>query len=218
MKSQSSFMEIRKRGNLNYFFEKYDIVSTHSELFVTNHWHNETEIIYVTGGCINITVNDKKFTGRPGDIFIINSGEMHEIYGDGTPLEYTAFVFDFDILSFRKDDFAQQNFIEPILRREIQFLNSVKKSEKAFAMLQYINEINTQKNDCYMLCTKAVLMQFFAFLIEEKQIVFVQDPSLDGEKKQFLKSIVAYINECRQSQRMKKTLAKNEKHSLFVNV
>lgn len=188
-------MEIRKRGSLNDFFEKYDIVSPHSDLFVTNHWHKETEIIYIISGCINITINEKTFIGNPGDIFIVNSGEMHEIYGNGTPLEYKAFVFDFDILSFRKEDFAQQNFIEPILRKEIQFLNSIKSSEKALAMLQYINEINTQKHDCYMLCTKAMLVQFFAFLIEEKQIVFVQDPSLDGNKKQFLKSIVAYINE-----------------------
>ena len=168
MKSQSSFKEIKKHGNSNYPFKKYDIISNHSKQFATNHWHDETEIVYVTSGCINITVNHQKFIGKPGDIFIVNSGEMHEIYGINTPLEYSALVFDFDMLSFRKDDLAQQNFIEPILRGKMQFLNNVKSSEKAFALLKYINEINTRKTACYVLSTKAVLMQFFALMIRER--------------------------------------------------
>lgn len=195
MKSPLSFMEGKKHGSSNYSFEKYDIVSDYSKQFATNHWHNETEIVYVTSGCINITVNNKKFTGKSGDIFIINSGEMHEIYGSVTPLEYSAFVFDFDMLSFQKDDFSQQNFIEPILKGKIQFFNSVKKSEKAFSILKHINEINEQKNSCYMLCTKALLLQLFGFLIEENQIVLTQEPSSNNEKVQLLKNIVAYIND-----------------------
>lgn len=178
-----------------YSFEKYDIVSDRSKQFATSHWHEETEVVYVTSGCINITINHKTFIGNPGDIFIINSGEIHEIYGSGTPLQYSAFVFDFDMLSFRKDDYAQQSFIEPVLKGRMQFFNGVKKSEKAFAMLQYINEINTQKNGCYMLCTKTALLQFLAFLIEENQMVLTQNPSSNDKNQQLLKSILAYINE-----------------------
>lgn len=195
MKSQASFKERKNHGSSMYSFQKYDIVSDHSKQFATNHWHDETEVIYVTSGCINITINHKTFIGKQGDIFIINSGEIHEIYGSGTPLQYSAFVFDFDMLSSRKDDYAQQSFIEPVLKGRMQFLNGVKKSEKAFAMLQYINEINTHKNGCYMLYTKAVLLQFFALLIEENQMVLTWDPSSNDENKQLLKNIIAYINE-----------------------
>lgn len=101
-------------------------------------------------GCINITVNDQKFIGKPGYIFIVNSSELHEIYGTVTPLEYSAFVFDFDILSFRKDDFAQLNFIEPVLREKMLFFNKVKSPENAYSLLKYINEINTAKPTCYL--------------------------------------------------------------------
>lgn len=195
MKQPSSFMEIRKRGSLNDCFEKYHVVYDRTKLFVANHWHHETEILYVTNGCIQLTINHKSFVGQPGDIFIINSGEMHEIYGDGAPLDYTAFVFDFDILSFSKHDFAEQTFIEPLLRQEIQFVNRVHTSEKMLDILQQLSEIHTQKSECYMLFTKALLVQFVARLIEEKQIVFLQNPTLDTEKKQLLKNIVTYINE-----------------------
>ncbi len=195
MKQPSSFMEIRKRGSLNDCFEKYHVVYDRTKLLVANHWHRETEILYVTNGCIQLTINHKSFVGQPGDIFIINSGEMHEIYGDGAPLDYTAFVFDFDILSFSKHDFAEQTFIEPLLRQEIQFVNRVHTSEKMLDILQQLSEIHTQKSECYMLFTKALLIQFVARLIEEKQLVFVQNPTLDSEKRQLLKNIVVYINE-----------------------
>ncbi len=195
MKSQLSFKELKKPGTSKYPFEKFDIISDQTRQFATNHWHDEIEIVYVTNGCINITINSKEFIGKSGDIFIVNSGEMHEIYGSGTPLEYCAFVFDFDMLTFRKDDFAQQNYIEPMLRGKMQFFNRVKSSEKAFEMLKYINEINSTKPTCYILSTKAVLIQFFALMIEENQIAQVQDLQSNDEKKQLLKEIVKYIDE-----------------------
>ena len=194
MKPQSSFMEIRKRGNLDDCFETYSIVRHRSELFVTNHWHTETEILFVTDGCIHITINDTTYVGQSGDVFVINSGEMHEIRGVSTSLAYTAFVFDFEILSFRKHDFAQQQFIEPILRNEIRFSNNLTVSDKALHILHNIRDINTQKKDCYMLCTKAGLLQFFALLVEEKQIVSASSSPLGSEKTQLLKNIVAYIH------------------------
>lgn len=195
MKSWFSLKEQRRHGNANYPFEKYNIISNRTRQFATNHWHNEIEIVYVTKGRINITINHKSFVGGPGDIFIINSCEMHEIYGSGTPLEYSAFVFDFDMLSFRKDDLVQQKFVEPVLKGNIEFFNKVQSSATAFTMLQHINEINTQKSGCYMLQTKAVLLQLFALLIEQEQINFIQEASLDDEKTQMLKEIVAFINE-----------------------
>lgn len=195
MKTPSSFMEIRKRGSLNDCFEKYHVVYDRTKLFVANHWHRETEILYVTSGCIRLTINHQSFVGEPGDIFVINSGEMHEIYGDGAPLDYTAFVFDFDILSFSKHDFAEQTFIEPILRQEMRFVNRIHACETMLGILRQLSEIHTQKSECYMLFTKALLVQFVARLIEERQVLSVQNPTWDSEKKQLLKNIVAYIHE-----------------------
>lgn len=195
MKPQSSFKELKKHGSARYSFEKYDIRSDYCQQFATNHWHDETEIVYVSTGSISITINHNTFIGKPGDIFIINSGEMHEIYGIATPLDYSAFVFDFDILSFRKEDHVQQQFLEPVLQGKLQFRNRVRNCEKLFPVLKYINERNTQKSDCYMLCTKAALLQVFAYLIEGDQVVIMQEPAIYDEKKQLLKDIVAYIND-----------------------
>lgn len=195
MKSWFSLKEQRRHGSKNYPFEKYNIISDRTKQFATNHWHNETEIIFVSKGRINITINHNSFVGNPGDIFIINSCEMHEIYGSGTPLEYSAFVFDFNMLSFRKDDLVQQKFLEPVLNGKVAFFNKIKHSADALAMLRHINEINTQKSGSYMLQTKAVLLQLFALLIEQEQLCFIKEAPPNDEKTQILKDIVAFINE-----------------------
>lgn len=195
MKSQSSYKELKKHGSYDYTFEKYDIISDCTRQFATNHWHDEFEIVYVTRGCISISINGKKFIGKSGDIFIVNSGEMHEIYGIDTPLEYSAFVFDFDMLAFYNDDFAQKNFIDPVQKEEMKFSNNVIRPERAFALLKHIKEINTVKPVCYTLSTKALLLQFFALMIEENQIILSQDSSSHDDKRQLLKEIVKYIDE-----------------------
>ena len=154
MKKQSQFLEPKKHGIPGYAFEKYDIKSDHSRQFASKHWHNETEIIYVEKGSIDITINNTYYIGNAGDIFIVNSGELHEIYGTSTPLEYKAFVFDFDMLSFYKDDIAQQTFIEPVLNGKLKFNNRINGSQKAFELLTYINKINTSKSVCYILLSE----------------------------------------------------------------
>lgn len=195
MKTQNSFKEIKKHGNSDYPFDKYEITSDYARQFAVNHWHDETEIIHVEKGCISITINNQNYTGNAGDIFIVNNGELHEIYGTSTPLEYSAFVFDFDMLSFRNDDIVQQNFIKPVLNKKMQFLNRVQPSETACALLHYIKEINNTKPECYTLSTKATLLQFFALMIQENQILSALNSSSNNQRNQILKNIVSYIDE-----------------------
>lgn len=194
MKSAFSLKEVHRHRNPEYTFQQYNIISDDIRRFATNHWHDETEIVHIISGGIDININGETFVGNPGDIFIINSGEMHEIYGTRTPLDYCAFVFDFDMLSFDKEDFVQKNFIAPIMNGELQFCNHINFSETAGLLLNYIKEINISKPDCYTLSTKALLMQFFALMIEQQQFSASQDPDINNEKKQFLKQIIEYID------------------------
>lgn len=195
MKTQNSFKETKKHGNFDYPFDKYNIISDYARQFAVNHWHDETEIIYVEKGCISITINNTNYEGNAGDIFIVNNGELHEIYGTSTPLEYSAFVFDFDMLSFRKDDIVQQNFIQPVLNKKMQFINKVQTSGTACALLNYIKELNNVKPECYTLLTKAALLHFFALMIQDKQTTSAPNPSLNNQRNQILKNIVSYIDE-----------------------
>ena len=187
--------EQKKHGVYDYPFEEYDISSNYMRQFATSHWHDETEIIHVKKGSVKVTINGKAFTGNEGSIFIVNSGEMHEIDALAAPLSYNAFVFDFNMLSFKTKDFAEQNFIEPVTDGNLQFKNCIKANKNIVSLLKYIHKLNSSSSEVSSLATKAALLQLFALLIEEKQFTLSEKPNRTFEKKRILKDIVKYINE-----------------------
>lgn len=51
----------------------------HSVDYVTNHWHDSIEIIFVLKGKVNVSVNDKRFELTEKDLFLINANDIHSI-------------------------------------------------------------------------------------------------------------------------------------------
>jgi len=217
MKSSSAFRELKKHGVYDYPFEEYDISSNYMRQFATSHWHNETEIIHVKKGSVKITINGKAFTGNEGSIFIVNSGEMHEIDGLVAPLAYNAFVFDFNMLSFKTKDFAEQKFIEPVTYGNLQFKNCIQANKNTSNLLKYIHRLNSSPSEISTLATKAALLQFFALLIDDKQFILSEKPNQGFEKKRILKDIIKYINENYSHELTLKQIAKefNMSHKYF---
>lgn len=58
-------------GKLHFVF-----VNTWDELLPA-HWHEHLEIIYVTGGEITASINDMSYELKEGDIFLVNSNDIH---------------------------------------------------------------------------------------------------------------------------------------------
>lgn len=67
----------------------YEIIEMNRELpihiflnsvdYVTNHWHDSIEIIFVLKGKVNVSVNDKRFELTEKDVFLINANDIHSI-------------------------------------------------------------------------------------------------------------------------------------------
>jgi AraC-like DNA-binding protein len=55
----------------------YNIVYSSFELGYPNHWHQEIEVIYVLEGMVNLILEGKEYFLKPGEIFLINSCELH---------------------------------------------------------------------------------------------------------------------------------------------
>lgn len=64
---------ITTAGNLPVFFNCY----TESNQLIPSHWHQHIEMLCVTEGTMDITMNNNVYRVRPGDIFIINSSVIH---------------------------------------------------------------------------------------------------------------------------------------------
>lgn len=61
-------------GKLHFTF-----VNTWDQL-LSAHWHEHLEIVYVTGGAITASINDVSYELKKGDIFLVNSNDIHYTY------------------------------------------------------------------------------------------------------------------------------------------
>lgn len=80
------------------------------------HWHEEAELIYVTGGQLRVTVWSETFSLRSGDIVIVLPHAIHSLEQIGSErAEYYNIVFDFSI--FGKDA-GYDKYLKPFLTHE----------------------------------------------------------------------------------------------------
>ena len=43
------------------------------------HWHQRTELLYVQSGLCQVWIGKEEYQGKPGDVFVIHSGEIHAV-------------------------------------------------------------------------------------------------------------------------------------------
>ena len=62
--------EDRLRGTYEFPFEFHHIDSTHPRYVMSYHWHVECEIMRVLQGTLTVTLDEKSFTAKAGDIIL----------------------------------------------------------------------------------------------------------------------------------------------------
>ena len=67
-------------------FELVHISSVQEKDFGT-HLHEQTELQFVLSGRVNMELNGEKLSAQPGDLLVVNAGEPHREFSDGTPTE-----------------------------------------------------------------------------------------------------------------------------------
>lgn len=80
------------------------------------HWHEEAELIYVTGGLLNVTVWAQSYLLEPGDIVIVLPHAIHAIEQvRAEKAEYYNIMFNFSILG---EDRLADKYLKPFLNHE----------------------------------------------------------------------------------------------------
>lgn len=96
-----AYSEKNNKGNRKYF-DRPTAMCTNYEMHITylrqkgpshaGHQHIDTEIILVIDGEAEMDIDGKNFTGGPGDLFIVESGKMHQV-GNATEKSCSYFAF-----------------------------------------------------------------------------------------------------------------------------
>lgn len=108
-------------GSLSFPFHLYETPDQNGPFFVPMHWQEELEIIYVTRGIIHVEINDRAHSVHAGQIAIVNSFELHSIYGDGATCRYEAFIFPLKSLHTDFYGVCQKEFLYPLSLGDMLF-------------------------------------------------------------------------------------------------
>lgn len=96
-----AYTETNNKGTLKYF-DRPTAMCENYEMHITylkekgpshaGHQHVATEIILVIDGQTEMTIDGKQYKGGPGDLYIIESGKLHQVgNASGKPCSYFAF-------------------------------------------------------------------------------------------------------------------------------
>lgn len=109
------YHEARQRGTVDFPLEYHYLDSHHPRYQMPYHWHEEYEILYVTTGTFELTLDDENITLQPGEAAFIAAGSLH----GGIPQNctYECIVFDMRLLLKCNDHCKQQ--IGEILHRKL---------------------------------------------------------------------------------------------------
>ncbi|MCD8023149.1 MAG: AraC family transcriptional regulator [Lachnospiraceae bacterium] len=108
-------LEEKKGHGADYFpFECYGAQAGSKHFLVYYHWHRQIEIICVSQGELVLMVDGETHLGHEGDIFFINSGQLHQLVLEQSDSSYFSFVFDLEWLDFREADYVQDTILDPL--------------------------------------------------------------------------------------------------------
>lgn len=115
--------ETRIHGNSMFPFMIYDLQTDPSfEERINCHWHEEVEILVITGGCARLCLNDEEFTITTGSICFIPSNALHLVTCEiGSELSFFALVFHPDLLCGLGSDLIRQKYLKPLFRQGVRF-------------------------------------------------------------------------------------------------
>lgn len=162
------------------------------------HWHEEIEILVVTGGSALLHLSNESTPITRGNIIFIPSNQLHLVTCPlGAPFSFVALVFHPNLLAGPIRDAIQQQYILPVLEQDTVFpvLTATDQGWQAQAsrLLSEIHRLFLQKDFGYELLIKARLLELWHLYSmhaqkREKAVKAHSDYRID-----LIKNIIEYI-------------------------
>lgn len=151
---RTSFPYIVYRGNLPQYLQAYP-----------PHWHDEMEIITISGGSGVVTVQSKRYEVKAGDLILIQPQLIHSISQmKNTPMEYFNILFRFSLLG-TPGDACYDKYLKPIYEQAKKVPVYLPKSDPLNQLLRpYIDDLTENRRARYTTHELMVKSDLFAVL------------------------------------------------------
>lgn len=190
--------ENKPHGTKEYSYTQYFIHNPRRAFHIPVHWHDEVEIIYIKKGVITIYIGDERFPAEGGDLFFVNTGELHFMESEDMGVEYYTLLFPLTFLSFQIEDALEQEVFLPLRHKKLLFPTRAKEMDTKEYMTNIICEvikINEEKQIGYQLRTRIFLLELIERFLEEGTLRQADIISTEGMQRELLAYIQAHYTE-----------------------
>lgn len=130
------------------------------------HWHDEAEIIYISKGCMKITVWSNTYYAKEGDIIILMPHMIHSIEQmNDNYAEYFNIIFHFSILEKTEDGICYEKYLKPFLTNE-KSVNCYepKGSRLNLSLTPFLISLIENRRESYTTCEYLVKANLFLIM------------------------------------------------------
>lgn len=179
-------------GSWAFPFALYHMHRMSQPCAFTPHWHEELEIIFVQQGELNLTIAHQDYLGLAGDVFIVNSREIHAMSVTKTPTVYVTALFLLSSLRFLQEDEIDHGFLRPLAEHRLRFPNRVEGMPQLLPKLEQLVDLYHGKQGSYMLRIRTLLLDILCDLQEAGMLAAGKSESPSQDKQ---RQILAFIQE-----------------------
>jgi AraC-like DNA-binding protein len=178
----------------------YPQIYLNEVFFVSYHWHDEMEIVYIEEGEFIIHVSGAAHHAKMGEVLFINSQEIHQITALTDSSIHHAIVFNPEIIRFEWYDPSQRKYINPLIKGKIKYLFHINDfPDIKNIVVREIKDIVSAyqiAKDSWPIVAKASLLKIIATLINHELLIHISLPEeKDDEKAMIAKAIMTHIHE-----------------------
>lgn len=183
--------ENKPHGTKAYPYTQYFIHNAKKAFHIPVHWHDEVEIIYIKSGKVSISIEEKSFHAQAGDLFFVNSGELHFMESDDLSVEYYTILFPLEFISFLSKDAIEQELFGPLRQKQLLFptvpedADRIKLIDRIEAMIQ----VNDEKAIGYQLRTRILLLEMLELMVKKDSL----QPAGYANGNQLQRDLLAFV-------------------------
>jgi len=130
------------------------------------HWHDHLQCMYFQKGHTTMHCHTGEIKIRPGDILVLNCGELHFSDFLGEPLDFILFKLDLSFLASAMMDACQTNYIQPLADNLILFQNKIRNPDVATCLEEIAKEYE-QRSFGFELALKGLACQLLTVLLRK---------------------------------------------------
>ncbi|MFP4698287.1 MAG: helix-turn-helix domain-containing protein [Eubacteriales bacterium] len=145
------------------------------------HWHEEIEVVYALESCLEMGVNNTTYKLFPGDVFIVNPGDIHYFLPGDKPTNRIIMLIKLTIFEELTSEIVNKRIVNPLIKKDINDNIFYNKLQNKILLLQ--KEMHSKKWG-YKFAVKAYIYEIVLLIMRYRKI---EELSLKEKTKQLKK-------------------------------